>query len=89
MSEVVKARVSLNLPASLKAAAEKFAERDGVSLNQFISVALAEKVGAQGAVAFFENRAQGGSAASAVEFLAGSPDVDPDVPDAVEGKTGG
>lgn len=83
MSEVVKARVSLNLPASLKAAAERFAERDGVSLNQFISVALAEKVGAQGAAAFFEKRAQGGSAASAVDFLAGSPDVPPgdlDVP---------
>jgi len=40
MTQSVKARVSLNLPASLKAAAERYAERDGVSLNQFISVAL-------------------------------------------------
>jgi predicted HicB family RNase H-like nuclease len=46
MTAIVKSRVSLNLPASLKAAAERYAERDGVSLNQFISMALAEKVGA-------------------------------------------
>ena len=42
---MTKARVSLNLPASLKAAAEDYAERDGVSLNQFILWATAEKVG--------------------------------------------
>lgn len=40
-----KARVSLNLPASLKAAAERYAQRDGVSLNQFISVAVADSGG--------------------------------------------
>jgi hypothetical protein len=31
----MKARVSLNLPQSLKKAAEEFAEKDGVSLNQY------------------------------------------------------
>ena len=36
---MTKARVSLNLPASLKAAAEDYAERDGVSLNQLIALA--------------------------------------------------
>lgn len=56
MTEVSKARVSLNLPASLKAAAEELARRDGVSLNQFISVALAEKLGAQNAMVFFQKR---------------------------------
>lgn len=85
MSEVVKARVSLNLPASLKAAAEKYAERDGVSLNQFISVALAEKVGAQGAAAFFAERGEGGSKASALAFLSNAPDVDPDPKDEIQG----
>ena len=44
----MKARVSLNLPQSLKAAAEEFAGRDGVSVNQYIALALAEKVGAGG-----------------------------------------
>lgn len=84
MSEAVKARVSLNLPASLKAAAEKYAERDGVSLNQFISVALAEKVGAQGAAAFFARRGKGGSKKAAVSFLAGAPDVEPEAADTTQ-----
>ena len=43
---MMKARVSLNLPRSLKAAAEDWARQEGVSLNQFIACALAEKVGA-------------------------------------------
>src|SRR5262245_2384934 len=35
----------LKLPASVKAAAMRLAKADGVSLNQFIAVAVAEKVG--------------------------------------------
>ena len=35
----------LKLPASVKAAAARLARTDGVSLNQFIAVAVAEKVG--------------------------------------------
>ena len=77
-----KARVSLNLPASLKAAAERYARRDGVSLNQFVATALAEKVGAQGAAAFFAERARGGSAAGAIAFLRAAPDAPADSRDA-------
>ncbi|MBN1246557.1 MAG: DUF433 domain-containing protein [Anaerolineae bacterium] len=40
------ARYPLNLPVSLKEEAETWAEREGVSLNQFIMWAVAEKVGA-------------------------------------------
>jgi uncharacterized protein (DUF433 family) len=36
----------LNLPAQLKQEAEKWAAKQGVSLNQFIQWAVAEKVGA-------------------------------------------
>jgi len=82
MTATVKSRVSLNLPASLKAAAERYAERDGVSLNQFISMALAEKVGSQGAAAFFAERAAGGDAKAAIAFLKKAPDVEPDEGDA-------
>ncbi len=39
------ARYSLNLPTQLKQEAEKFAAKQGVSLNQFILWAVAEKVG--------------------------------------------
>lgn len=40
------ARYSLNLPAQLKKDAEDWAEKQGLSLNQFILWAVAEKVGA-------------------------------------------
>jgi uncharacterized protein (DUF433 family) len=39
------ARYSLNLPSQLKQAAEDWATRQGVSLNQFILWAVSEKVG--------------------------------------------
>ena len=74
---MTKARVSLNLPASLKAAAEDYAKRDGVSLNQFIALALAEKVGAFSASDFFSERAVGADRARALTFLRAAPDVPP------------
>jgi uncharacterized protein (DUF433 family) len=40
------ARYALNLPRQLKQEAEEWAQRQGVSLNQFILWATAEKVGA-------------------------------------------
>jgi len=40
------ARYSLNFPVQLKQDAEKWAARQGVSLNQFILWAVSEKVGA-------------------------------------------
>ena len=39
-------RYALNLPGQLKHDAEQWAERQGISLNQFILWAVAEKVGA-------------------------------------------
>jgi hypothetical protein len=67
----MKARVSLNLPHSLKKAAEEFAEKDGVSLNQFIALALAEKVGTMSAAEFFAERGEGADAERAVAWLEG------------------
>ena len=65
----MKARVSLNLPRSLKAAAEDRARQEGVSLNPFIACALAEKVGARHATAFLEQRGQGGAPERAQQWL--------------------
>ena len=48
----------LKLPASVRAAAARLAREDGVSLNQWITAAVAQKVGAvETAAAFFERRA--------------------------------
>lgn len=40
-----KAAYPLKLPASLKEAAVRLAREDGVSLNQWIAVAIAQKIG--------------------------------------------
>jgi uncharacterized protein (DUF1778 family) len=47
---------ALRLPQSLKNAIEKLAEEDGVSMNQFLVVAAAEKVSALQTEAFFNER---------------------------------
>ena len=53
-----KATYPLKLPISIKTAAAKLAKEDGVSLNQWIASAVAEKVGAvETAAEFFKRRA--------------------------------
>jgi hypothetical protein len=46
----------LKLPASVKTAAARLAKTDGVSLNQFIAVAVAENVGVMETAADFLKR---------------------------------
>jgi hypothetical protein len=46
----------LRLPVSLKAAIEKLSEEDGTSINQFVVVAVAEKIASMNTAAFFEER---------------------------------
>ena len=43
-----KATYPLKLPLSIKKAAQRLAQEDGVSLNQWIASAVAEKVGGKG-----------------------------------------
>ena len=53
-----KAAYALKLPHSVKNAAQRLAAVDGVSLNQFIAVAVAEKIGAlESAYVFLAQRA--------------------------------
>lgn len=73
-----KATYPLKLPASVKQAAERLARRDGVSLNQWIAAAVAEKVGVmQTAETFFAERGQSGSADDLLAILAKVRDVEP------------
>ena len=48
---------ALRLLASLKAAAEKVAAEEGTTLNQFINVAVAEKLAVLRTARYFEERA--------------------------------
>ena len=57
-----KATYPLALPTSIKTAAARLAKEDGVSLNQWIATAVAQKVGAvETAAEFFKRRAAGHS----------------------------
>jgi len=69
----MKARVSLNLSRLLKKAAEDFAAKDGVSVNQYIALTLAENIRARGAAEFFAERGKSGDPERAVAFLEGRP----------------
>ena len=54
-----KATYPLKLPLSIKKAAQRLAKEDGVSLNQWIAAAVAEKVGVvETAADFFKKRAR-------------------------------
>ena len=46
----------LRLPLSLKTAVEQISEQDGTSMNQFLVVAVAEKISAMQADEFFADR---------------------------------
>ncbi|CAN5532070.1 hypothetical protein BH23ACI1_BH23ACI1_32500 [soil metagenome] len=67
---MIKAAYPLKLPASVKAAAARLAKADGVSLNQFIAVAVAEKVGVlETAQAFLDRRAGKATPRDLLKFL--------------------
>ena len=46
----------LRLPVSLKTALEKYSKEDGVSINQYVVMAVAEKISALHTAQFFEER---------------------------------
>lgn len=54
-----KSAYPLKMPISVKNAATRLAKADGVSLNQFIAVAVAEKIGAMETAAEFLRRKAG------------------------------
>ena len=73
-----KGTYPLKLPQSIKRAAERLAKEDGVSLNQWISVAVAQKVGSvETAAAFLKRRAGSAEPADLHRFLREAPDVPP------------
>ena len=71
-----KATYPLKLPLSIKKAAQCLAQEDGVSLNQWIASAVAEKVGVvETAAEFFKKRASRKTGDQLIEFLRNAPNV--------------
>lgn len=55
---MTQANYALRLQASLKKEAERLAKAEGTTLNQFINVAVAEKIAALRTADFFRERAK-------------------------------
>jgi hypothetical protein len=79
-----KATYPLKLPLSVKRAAQRLAKEDGVSLNQWIAAAVAQKVGVvETAAEFFTKRAGSATGAGLMRFLRNAPKVPPEPGDRV------
>ena len=80
-----KGTYPLKLPASMKAAAQRLARKDGVSLNQWIATAVAQKVGAAETAADLLRRWGGqGSREELLRILDAAPDNPPEPWDRLE-----
>ena len=80
-----KATYPLKLPLSVKKAAQRLAKEDGVSLNQWIAAAVAEKVGVvETAAEFFTKRAGSATGVGLMKFLRTAPKSVPEANDRVE-----
>ena len=64
-----RSNYALRLQASLKAEAERVAKADGTTLNQFINVAVAEKLSALRTVDYFRERAKRANLEEALTLL--------------------
>jgi hypothetical protein len=79
-----RATYPLKLPHSVKKAAQRLAKEDGVSLNQWIAAAVAEKVGVVETVAeFFKKRAGNAKGDRLLKFLRQVPNTPPEPEDRI------
>jgi hypothetical protein len=79
-----KATYPLKLPLSIKRAAERLAKEDGVSLNQWIAAAVAQKVGVvETAAEFFTTKKRKATGKGLLRFLRGAPKRPPDQGDEI------
>jgi len=70
--------ISLRLSESLHKKVKELAQQDNVSINQFINVALAEKLSAMLTEEYLNKRAAVADKDSFVKALSKVPDVEPD-----------
>lgn len=82
--------LSLRLPESIHRRLGELAEREGISINQFINSAVAEKLAALMTEEYLRERAERGSAQRLDAVLAKLPDAAPtmgdEIPQGYQGK---
>jgi hypothetical protein len=70
--------LSLRLPDSLHKGVKDLANREGISINQFVATAVAEKMSALMTEEYLQERASRASRAKYEAALAQVPDVEPE-----------
>jgi hypothetical protein len=75
--------VQVQIPDSLHKSLSELASRDGISIDQFISTAIAEKLSALMTESYLSERAKRGSRAKYEAILAKVPDVEPEAYDKI------
>lgn len=73
--------LNLSLPRSLQEQIESLAAREGVSVGEFIALALSEKVATLATADYLAERAKRGSREKLLAVLAKAPDVEPEEQD--------
>ncbi|MCP4757750.1 MAG: toxin-antitoxin system HicB family antitoxin [Proteobacteria bacterium] len=70
-------KMSLRLPDSLHETTKILAKKDHISVNQFVTTAVAEKISALMTENYLEERAKRGTREKFEEVMAKVPDVEP------------
>jgi hypothetical protein len=73
--------LSLRLPKTLHEQIRELAQEEGISINQFVTLAIAEKVAALSTIEYLEKRASRGNRQRFLEILNNAPDVEPEESD--------
>ena len=70
--------VSLRLPKTLHQQVKEVAQEEGISVNQFVMLAVAEKIASISTIEYLEKRAARGNRERLLEILGKAPDVEPE-----------
>jgi predicted transcriptional regulator len=73
--------LNVQLPDSLYRSLQELAERDGISVDQFVALAVAEKISALTTESYLQERAKRGNRLNYEAVLAKVPDVEPEPKD--------
>jgi hypothetical protein len=70
--------VSLRLPKSMHEQLREVAQEEGISVNQLVTLAVAEKLAAISTIDYLQKRAKRGNRENLMELLNKAPDVEPE-----------
>lgn len=70
--------LSLRLPKTLHEQVKELAQEEGISVNQFVMLAVAEKIATISTIEYLEKRAKRGNRERLLEILNKAPDVEPE-----------